>query len=94
MTLILVDIDSEKVLFFDRCLFIFMVFFRIANVKISIHRGAVEPISVLRQDRPTIRGKNGMCDVDVWKPDFPDFNEIVHSVGAVEMIRDLIMQVE
>lgn len=52
------------------------------------------PILLAELERLAFHGDNGMCDIDVWEPNFPDVSEIIHPTNAVQMIRDLIMQVK
>lgn len=53
-----------------------------------------EPILSLGQQKSHARGKNGMCDVEFWDSSFPELHEIIHSTDAVQVIRDLVMQVK
>lgn len=42
----------------------------------------------------TFRGANGFSDIEVWQPHFPDdINGLIQRKNAVEMIRDLVMDV-
>lgn len=34
-----------------------------------------------------------MGDVEFWNPSYPDWNDIIHPVNAVQIIHDLVMQV-
>lgn len=39
-------------------------------------------------------GKNGMGNVEYWKPEYPsDVNEMIQPENAAQKIRDLIMKV-
>lgn len=44
--------------------------------------------------KPSFFGSNGFCDVEFWQPNYPsDIKSIVQSKSAIQVIRDLVMEV-
>lgn len=62
--------------------------------QIPIYKGASEAIIPIDTKRDNYFGKNGFSDIDIWKPHYPpNVNSIVKKKSAIEIIRDLVMQV-
>lgn len=62
--------------------------------QIPIYKGATEAIIPAEIKVGTFRGLNGFSDVEVWQPHYPnDVNALIQKENAVEIIRNLVMEV-
>lgn len=63
-------------------------------MQIPIYRGANEALIPHNSRADFFHGLNGFCDVDFWLPHYPnDINMMIQQKHAVEIIRDLVMEV-
>lgn len=64
------------------------------KIQIPIYKGATEPLIERSLLNENFHGVNGMGNVDFWPPEYPtNENALVRPESAMQIIRDLAMQV-
>lgn len=61
--------------------------------QIPLYKGASEAINPNDTNKDNFFGGNGFGDIDIWKPNYPNVEQIIQAKSAVNIIHELVIQV-